>query len=188
LRLKPGDIGILQREQRFEVRIQSLNSSACAGYLQFGHTTIPLPLSPGSFGKLKQKIHLKSSSVRYEALGLYFLRSRTFAAGLTLVARVVFVVLVFVCCLFDVGVVLDDWVLDLVVRVVVLVDGGILVVRVVRALCVWVGRLVKLLILLVRSAMYSRVNVGIDGLVLVNPKTISIKIIAMKSNRRFKST
>ncbi|GAI77432.1 unnamed protein product, partial [marine sediment metagenome] len=53
----------------------------------------------------------------------------------------------------DVGVVLDDWVLDLVVRVVVLVDGDVLVGRVVRTLCLWVEGVVKLLILLVRSAM-----------------------------------
>ena len=96
---------------------------------------------------------MKSSTVRYDALGLYLFRSRTFEVGLTRVVRVVFVVLVLAVCLCDVGVVLDDWVLDLVVRVVVLVDGDVLVVCVVRTLCLWVEGVVKLLILLVRSAM-----------------------------------
>jgi hypothetical protein len=63
-------MGALQREQRFEVLIQSLNSSAWDGYLQFGQTITPLPLSSGNFGNLKQKIHLKSSNDKYEALGL----------------------------------------------------------------------------------------------------------------------
>jgi len=51
-----------------------LNSSACAGYLHFGHIIIPLPLSFGNSGNLKQKMHLKSSIERFEALGLYLVR------------------------------------------------------------------------------------------------------------------
>ena len=70
LRRKLDGIGVLHLEQRFEVRNQSLNSSACAGYLQFGHIIIPLPLSSGNFGNLKQKIHLKSSVDINAAFGL----------------------------------------------------------------------------------------------------------------------
>ncbi|MHA1508898.1 MAG: hypothetical protein ACTSO6_09380 [Promethearchaeota archaeon] len=77
----------LQREQRCVcvVSIQSLNSSAWEGYLHLGHTTTPRPLSSGSFGNLKQKMHLKSSNDKYDALGLKLLRFRTFGVGLTLV-------------------------------------------------------------------------------------------------------
>jgi len=144
---------VLQREQRFEVRIQSLNSSAWEGYLHFGHTTTPRPLSSGSFSNLKQKMHLKSSNVKYDALGLKLVRFRTFGVDLTLVVREIFEVLVLVVCLRDVGVILDDLVLDLDVVVVVLVEGVGLVTLVVRTRCLCVLGVVKLFIVLVRFAI-----------------------------------
>ena len=153
LRLKLDGIGALQREQRFDVLDQSLNSSAWEGYLHFGHTTTPRPLSSGSFGNLKQKIHLKSSTDKYDALGLKLLRFRIFEVVLTAVVRDMFEVLDLLVCLREVGVVLDDCVLDLVVRVVVLVDGVGLVTLVVRTRCLCVVGVVKLLIALVRFAI-----------------------------------
>ena len=146
-------MGALQREQRFEVLIQSLNSSAWEGYLHFGHTTTPRPLSSGSFGNLKQKMHLKSSNDKYDALGLKLVRLRTFGVGLTVVVRDMFDVLVLVVCLRDVGVILDDLVLELDVRVVFLVEGVGLVTLVVRTRCLCVVGVVKLLIVLVRFAI-----------------------------------
>ena len=151
--LKLDGIAALQREHSFEVRIQSLNSSAWEGYLQFGHKTTPRPLSSGNFGNLKQKIHLKSSNDKYDALGLKLVRFRTFEAGLTLFLWVLLDVLVLVVCLCDVGVVLDDLILDLVVRVVVLVEGVGVITLVVRTRCLSLVGAAKLLIVLVRFAM-----------------------------------
>jgi hypothetical protein len=71
-------MGALHREQRPDVLSQSLNSSAWAGYLQFGHKIIPLPLSLGYSGNLKQKIHLKSSIDKFAAFGLYNLKFACF--------------------------------------------------------------------------------------------------------------
>jgi hypothetical protein len=98
-------------------------------------------------------MHLKSSNDKYDALGLKLVRFRTFGVGLTVVVREILDVLVLVVCLRDVGVLLDDVVLDLDVCVVVLVEGVGLVTLVVRTRCLCVVGVVKLLIALVRFAM-----------------------------------
>jgi hypothetical protein len=50
---------------------------------------MPLPLSSGSFGNLKQKIHLKSSCDRYDPFGLNLLKSILFlVVGFTLLVLV----------------------------------------------------------------------------------------------------
>ena len=146
-------MGELQREQSFEVPIQSLNSSAWEGYLQFGQIITPRPLSSGIFGNLKQKMHLKSSNDKNDPLGLNPLIFRTFEFDLTFAVRVTCDVLALVVRLCVVGVVLDDLVLDLVVRVVVLIDGVGFVTLVVRTCCLCAVGLDKLLTVLVRFTM-----------------------------------
>ncbi|GAG90570.1 unnamed protein product, partial [marine sediment metagenome] len=64
-------------------------------------------------------------------------------------------------------------------RVIDLVEGVGLVTLVVRTRCLCLEGVVKLFIVLVRLAIYSRVKVGNAGLVLENPNTITIKIVAI---------
>jgi hypothetical protein len=73
-----------------------------------GHIITPRPLSSGSFGNLKQNMHLKSSNDKNDPLGLNPLRFRTFKFGLLFAVRVTLDVLVRVVRLCDVGVVFED--------------------------------------------------------------------------------
>ena len=63
------EIGLSHLEQSLELFSQFLNSSACAGCLQWGQIIIPLFSSAGSVGNWKQKIHLKSSLLSIPAFG-----------------------------------------------------------------------------------------------------------------------
>ena len=94
---------------------------------------MPLPLSLGNLGSLKQKIHLKSSLDKRAAFGLYKLKLVIFLVlcllltcvpvGLLLVVLVVVLDLDVVERLCDVGVDLDEWLTDLDLLVTALDEG-----------------------------------------------------------------
>jgi hypothetical protein len=131
---------------------------------------IPLPLSFGTSGNLKQKMHLKSSIERFAALGLYkiiFLEFIVFwplVRGFLAVVLVEVLVLELLVCLCDVGVDLEELETDREVRVVVLVVGVGEDLVVVRTCCLFLlGTLlllgdVRSFNLLTRCAMYSLVS------------------------------